>query len=167
MALETFVKKTVQARDRLRTLPLPRFLSAIETVRHLLLAFLLLCGTAVAISVVLDFHRGIGPPVAFGTLVTAIWLNALTGVAEEILFRGFTKRYLGNGGLLIGTVIWVILHQFYATVTTVYRLPGDILCGIFYVKLWRGRLWWVALIVHPLYNVALIAGWEILKTCLN
>ena len=167
MAFETLAKRTAQARERLRTLPLPPFLNAIETTRSLCPAFLILCGSALAISVVIDFQRGIGPPAAFGILVNAIWVHAVSGLIEEGLFRGLTKRYFGNGGLLIGTIVWIILHQFYAGVTTVYRLPGDILCGIFYLKLWRGRLWWLALIIHPLYNVAIIGGWQILKMYLN
>jgi hypothetical protein len=167
LAFETIAKKGAQARERLRTLSLPPFLSAIETVRNLSLAFLILCGSALAISVVIDFQRGISPPATLRPLVTLIWISAVTGLLEEILFRGFTKRYFGNGGLLIGTIIWIILHQFYAGVTTVYRLPGDILYGIFYLKLWRGRLWRLALIIHPLYNVAIIGGWQILKMCLK
>ena len=163
MALETAVERIVRARDRLRTLPLPRFLSPIETPRHLALAFLILCGAALAIYVAIDLHRGIGAPEPFNALVTHMLLGVLAGVVEEALFRGFARRFLGNGGLVIGTICWIVLHQFYAAVATICRLPGDILVGVFYVRLWRGRLWWLALVIHPLWNVAIIAGWQIAK----
>ena len=149
---ETVVKRIAQVRDKLRTLRLPHFLSAIETSRHLSLTFIILCGTALAIYVAIDLQRGIGPPEPLNALVTHMLLGALAGVAEEVVFRGFAKRFLGNGGLVIGTICWVILHQFYAVVATICRLPGDILIGMFYLKLWRGHLWWLALVIHPLWN---------------
>jgi len=167
LALETAVKRIVQVRDRLRTLPLPHFLSAIETSRHLSLTFLTLCGTALAIYVAIDLQRGIGPPEPLDALVTHMLLGVLAGVAEEVLFRGLAKPFLGNGGLVIGTICWVGLHQFYAAVAMIWRLPADILIGIFYLKLWRGRLWWLALVIHPLWNVATIGGWQIAKMCIT
>jgi len=46
LALETAAERLVRARDWLRALPLPGFLRPIETVRHLGLSFLVLCGAA-------------------------------------------------------------------------------------------------------------------------
>lgn len=164
LALERVGRRLKQVRDILRTLPLPRFLSAIESVRHLLLAFFILCGTAAAIGVVIDLRRGIGTPVPIGSFAILLLIGVIAGLSEEVLFRGFAKRYLGNGGLVIGTVIWVTLHQFYAAITSFYRLPADILYGIFYLKLWRGRFWWLALVIHPTWNVASATAWQIVKT---
>jgi membrane protease YdiL (CAAX protease family) len=163
LALETAVERLVRARDRLRALPLPGFLGPIETSRHAGLAFLVLCGPALAIYLAIDLQRGIGAPELQEALVTHILLGVLAGVVEEALFRGLARRVLGNGGLVIGTVCWVVLHQFYAGVATICRLPGDILVGVFYLKLWRGRLWWLALVIHPLWNAAIITGWQIAK----
>ena len=98
MALETAVKRIAQARDKLRTLPLPHFLSAIETFRNLSLTFLTLCGPALAIYVAIDLQRGVGPPEPLNSFVIHMLLGALAGVAEEVLFRGLAKRFLGNGG---------------------------------------------------------------------
>jgi len=163
LALETAVERLVRARDRLRALPLPGFLSPIETSRQLGLAFLVLCGPALALYVAIDLQRGIGAPELQEALVTHILLGVLAGVVEEALYRGLARRFLGNGGLVMGTICWVVLHQFYAGVATIYRLPGDILVGVFYLKLWRGRLWWLALVIHPLWNAAIITGWQIAK----
>ena len=167
MALEAAVKRAVQARDRLRTLPLPRLLRAIEAPRALLRTFLLLCGPALAIYIAIDLHRGIGAPEPSNSLLMHMLLAALAGVAEEVVFRGLAKRSLGNGGLVTGTICWVALHQFYSAVATIWRLPGDALTGIFYLKLWRGRLWWLALVIHPLWNVAFVGGWQIVKIYLS
>jgi len=167
LTLETAVKSTVQARDKLRTLPLPHFLHAVETPRSLLWTFLLLCGPALATYIAIDLHRGIGAPESSSALIIHMLLSALAGVAEEVVFRGLAKRSLGNGGLVTGTVCWVILHQFYAAVATIWRLPGDALIGIFYLKLWRGRLWWLALVMHPLWNVSFVGGWQIVKIYLS
>ena len=164
MALEVAVERLVRARDRLRTLPLPGFLSPIETWRHVGLAFLILCGAALAIYLAIDLQRSIGAPEPRDVLATHMLLGVLSGVVEEALFRGLARRVLGNGGLVIGTICWVVLHQFYAGVTTIYRLPGDILVGTFYLRLWRGRLWWLALVIHPLWNAAIITGWQIART---
>jgi membrane protease YdiL (CAAX protease family) len=163
LALETAVKRIARARDKLRTLPLPHFLSAIETSRNLSLTFLALCGPALAIYMAIDLQRGVGPPEPLNAFAIHMLLGALAGVAEEVVFRGLARRFLGNGGLVIGTICWIILHQFYAQVATIWRLPADILVGIFYLKLWRGRLWWLALVIHPLWNVAIIGGWQIAK----
>ena len=162
-ARESVSSWLIPARNKLRTLPLPRFLSPIETRRHLLLSFLILCGAALAIGIVIDLQRGIGAPSTISDLAAHMGIGALAGVSEELVFRGIPKRYLGNGGLVIGTICWVVLHQFYAPVTTIYRLPSDILLGVFYIKLWRGRLWWLALIIHPLWNVAVIVGWQLAR----
>jgi membrane protease YdiL (CAAX protease family) len=163
LAVETAIERLVRVRDRLRALPLPGFLCPIETSRHLGLAFLVLCGAALAIYVAIDLERGIGVPEPGEALAIHILLGVVSGVAEEALFRGLARRVLGNGGLVIGTICWVALHQFYAGVATIYRLPGDILVGTFYLKLWRGRLWWLALVIHPLWNAAVITGWQMVK----
>lgn len=155
--------RIVRAKNRIRDMPLPGLLSPIETRRHLLLAFALLCGTALGISITIELHRGIGPPLTLGQLAVHIFLGAIAGVSEEALFRGYAKLYFGNGGLVIGTAVWVVLHQFYAPVTTIYRLPSDTLLGIFFLKLWRGRLWWLALTIHPLWNIGATVGWQIAR----
>jgi len=167
LTFETAVRRAVQASDRLRTLPLPHFLRAIETPRSLLWVFLLLCGPALAIYIAIDFHKGVGAPEPSDSLLIHMLLSVLAGVAEEVVFRGLAKRYLGNGGLVMGTGCWIALHQFYAAVATIWRLPGDALIGIFYLKLWRGRLWWLTLVIHPLWNVAFVAGWQVVKIYLS
>lgn len=155
--------------DRLRLwlmeIPLPGWLGALETRRQVVLAFVILSIPPLAISTVIDMQRDMISisPEPLGTLAIHMSLVSISGVMEEVLFRGYAKKFLGNGGLLIGTFIWVILHQFYAAVPTVYRLPGDVFHGIFYMKLWRGRLWWLALFIHPLWNCAVAGGWQLAR----
>lgn len=148
---------------KLQTLPLSRLVNPIETNRQLLLSLLLLGGAALAIGITIDLERGIGPPGEWGEVARHIGLALVAGVAEEIVFRGAPKRYLGNFGLIAGTVCWIVLHIFYAPVRSIWRLPMDILLGVFYIKLWRGRLWWLALVIHPLWNVVGILGWQLAK----
>lgn len=148
-------------------MPLPAFLGAVETKRQIILAFIVLNGTALVVSTVVDVFRiDMSKPDPVNTMLYQMLWTALSGVAEEILFRGFARKFLGNGGLVIGTIIWVILHQFYAGSTVRYRLISDSLIGIFYLKLWRGKRWWLALIIHPLWNVAIIGGWQLAKVLL-
>lgn len=161
--LQNVPGRIVRASNRIRDIPLPGFLRPIETRRQFVLAFLVLCGTALGISIAIDLHRGLVPPLTLGQLAVHMFLGAIAGASEELLFRGYAKLYLGNGGLVIGTAVWVVLHQFYAPVTTIYRLPSDTLLGIFFLKLWRGRLWWLALTIHPLWNIGATVGWQIAR----
>jgi len=151
-----------RVRYRLREMPLPRWLGAVETKRGVAAAFVLLCLPSLAATTLYDLNRGIlsYDPEPLGAMALHMFVVALCGVGEELLFRYYPRRLLGNGGLVTGTVLWVVLHQFYAPVTTVYRLPGDVLHGVFYIKLWRGRYGWLALVIHPLWNVAVVGGWQ-------
>jgi len=162
-ALRNVSGRIVRARNGIRDIPLPGFLCPIETRRQFVIAFLIFCGTALGISIYIELDRGLGPPLTLGQLSTHMFLGAIAGVSEELLFRGYAKLYLGNGGLVIGTAVWVVLHQFYAPVVTIYRLPSDTLLGIFLLKLWRGRLWWLALLMHPLWNIGATVGWQIAR----
>ena len=157
----------ILARDKLRTLPVPRFLSPIETRRQFLLSLLIFGVPALGIGIAILWQRGLGEPSSTGDLIFTIVIAALAGVAEEVLFGGLAKRYFGNGGLVVGRIIWVILHIFYAPVKTFYRIPMDILFGILYIKLWRGRYWWLSLIIHPLWNVTVIVGWQLAKVYIS
>ena len=90
-------------------------------------------------------------------------LLALSGFLEELIFRGFAKWALGNFGLLLGSLVWVLLHPFYSTYKSLWRVPGDVVAGAFYAKLWRGRWWWLAFVLHPLWNLGVVFGLQVLR----
>ena len=91
----------ILARDKLRTLSPPRFLSPIETRRQFLLSLLIFGVPALGIGIAILWQRGLGEPSSTGDLIFTIIIAALAGVAEEVLFGGLAKRFFGNGGLVI------------------------------------------------------------------
>ena len=148
---------------KLSNLPLPSFLNPIDTRRQFLISIIILGLPALGIAVCIELQRGLSAPVSTSELTVIIVLVFLAGIGEEALFGLLAKYFLGNTGIVIGRIIWVILHPFYAPVWTIYRIPMDILFGTLYIKLWRGRLWWLAFIIHPLWNVAVVLGWQLAK----
>ena len=146
-------------RSRLLNLHLPCFLNPINSFRQLVLWFLIYGGLALTIYILIDLYREVAPTADFSTVITNMWVTALAGFLEEVVFRGLGKIALGDTGLILGTIAWVILHQFYAPVTTPLRIPSDTLMGIFYIKLWRGKYWWLYLVIHPAWNILTALGW--------
>lgn len=106
----------------------------------------------------INLHIGVEPTTNFNVAFTSGWVYGLVGVIEEAAFRWLFKFALGDTGLILGTVIWVILHQFYAPVTILWRIPADTLLGIFYIKLWRGKYWWLSFVIHFLWNFSTALG---------
>lgn len=139
-------------RSRLLNLHLPCFLNPINSFRQLVLWFLIYGGLAGIIYLLINLHIGVEPTTNFSAAINAGFWLGLVGAIEEVVFRGLGKIALGNTGLILGTIAWVILHQFYAPVTTPLRIPADTLLGIFYIKLWRGKYRWLSLVIHFLWN---------------
>ncbi|MBF8266310.1 MAG: hypothetical protein HW384_2174 [Dehalococcoidia bacterium] len=95
---------------------------------------------------------------------------------EEAIFRGLSKKFWGYWGLVIGTIFWASLHPFrgaftYGIIqpfdsTAFFSLPYPIfhlklepytivptlLLGFFYIKLWRGRFWYLSFAFHAAWN---------------
>jgi len=143
-----------------KQLTLPRIFNSIVSFKSLLLAFILLQITGLASIHFLNVLTGktsySRQPLQ--ALVDVMMITTFSGLVEELFFRGIFKWFLGEIGLVVGTVIWIALHQFeFATpIASPNILLGDILFGIFYFKLWRGKWWWVAIIIHVLWNPAVI-----------
>lgn len=145
-------------RETLVVTKLPSLLNAINSIRQLILWFLIYGGLAFATANLIDWFRGVSAPgVNIGSVLLGV---AIAGMAEEAFFRGIFKVGLGNTGLVIGTLIWIGLHQLNANPPPLQRIPTDMLLGVFYIKLWRGKYFWLSFIIHPLWNLAIILFWQ-------
>ncbi|MFC2056948.1 type II CAAX prenyl endopeptidase Rce1 family protein [Chloroflexota bacterium] len=135
-------------------LKLPRFLNPIDSIRQLILWFAVYGGVSFVVSSLIDWFRGTIPIPTWDTFTATLFLGVILWAStEEILFRLLPKRGIGNLGLLVGTIVWILMHPFNTSPPLWYRTPTDILLGIFYIKLWRGKWWWLSFIIHSLWNI--------------
>ena len=145
---------------RHKNLRLPPIFNPIVSFKSLLLSFILLQIAGLASIHFLNVLTGktFYSQQPLQALANIMIITAFSGLVEELFFRGIFKWFLGEIGLVVGTVVWVALHQFeFATpIASPNILLGDALFGIFYFKLWRGNWWWVAIIIHMLWNPAVI-----------
>ena len=154
------VSRLLALRRNLVSLKLPRFLNPIDSVRQLILWLVVYFSIAFIAVNLINWLMGVVPSYTWEAFKNILLLTVLLGVGEEGVFRGFTRWVLGNAGLVIGTLIWIGLHPFDTSPPFFYRLPFDILLGIFYVKLWRGKYWWLSFIIHPLWNIGILLWWR-------
>ena len=96
----------------------------------------------------------------WGTFWYLLLIATRGAIVEEAGFRWVFKLLLGNAGLLIGTLLWIGFHQFDASPPPLDRIPGDILFGILFIKLWRGKYWWLSFIVHLMWNIGILLWWQ-------
>ena len=151
-----------KVRERLINLTLPSFLNSIDSTRQLILWLVVyFCIAFVAVNLI-NWVRGSFPSYTWEAFKNILLFTVVMGVVEEGVFRGFTKWVLGNAGLVIGTLVWVAFHQFDASSPPLFRIPFDLLLGIFYVKLWRGKYWWLSYLIHPLWNMGILMWWQFL-----
>ncbi len=155
--------KLKKLRERFINLKLPGFLNPINSIRQLVLWFLVFGGIPFIAGNLIQWFSGTGVAIwdtitLSRLLVVILWANS-----EEALFRFFPKLALGNSGLLVGTIVWILMHPFNTTPPLWGRIPTDVSIGIFYIKLWRGKYWWLSFLIHPLWNFAVIFLWQWLK----
>ena len=155
------IDKLQKLRERFVNLKLPRFLNPIDSVRQLILWLVVYFSIAFIAVNLINWLIGVVPSYTWEAFKNILLFTVCMGVVEEVVFRGFTRWVLGNAGLVIGTLIWVGFHQFDASPPPLYRIPVDILFGIFYVKLWRGKYWWLSFIIHPLWNIGILLWWQV------
>ena len=148
--------KLQKLRERFVNLELPRFLSPIDSHHHLILWLVIVFILAFIEANLINWLKGGFPSFTWDAFKNLLLFTIIMGLVEEAGFRGVFKWGLGNAGLLIGTLLWIGLHQFDASPPPLYRIPVDILFGIFYVKLWRGKYWWLSFIIHPLWNTGIL-----------
>ena len=154
------VDKLQKLRESSINLKLPRFLNPIDSKHQLILWLVIVFILKFIEANLIIWGRGGTPSFAWDAFKSLLLFTAVMGVVEEGGYRLASKKLLGNGGLLIGTLLWIILHQFNASPPPLYRIPGDILFGVFYLKLWRGKYWWLSFIIHPMWNIGILVWWQ-------
>ncbi|MFC1847384.1 type II CAAX prenyl endopeptidase Rce1 family protein [Chloroflexota bacterium] len=152
--------KLQKLRERCVNLELPRFLNPIDSKHQLILWLVIVFSLAFIEANLIIWIRGDIPSFTEEAFRNLIIFSTVMGVVEELGLRGVPKRWFGNGGLLVGTLLWIGFHQFDASPPPLYRIPGDILFGIMYVKIWRGKYWWTSFIIHPSWNIGILVWWQ-------
>ncbi len=149
--------KLKKLRERFISLKLPRFLNPIDSSRQLILWFLVYGGVAFVVGNLIDWFRGVIPLPTWDAFTATLLLAIIfMAASEEVIFRLLPKRVIGDLGLLLGTIVWILMHPFNTTPPLWSRISTDTLLGIFYIKLWRGKWWWLSFIIHPLWNITAI-----------
>lgn len=75
----------------------------------------------------------------------------MAGPIEEGIFRGIPMAIAIYWGmpvvptLFVGTMLWSALHYKHQDVNTIFL-------GIFFIKLFAGGYWWLAILIHSLHN---------------
>ena len=71
----------------------------------------------------------------------------------------------GSSGIIVGSVVWALFHPVNRLLFQNIRLlevarftPLWILDAVFYVRVWRGRYYWVSFFAHALTNIAIVLG---------
>jgi hypothetical protein len=155
---------------RLRTLELPnirgsRLLDPIESPLCVLYMFLLLILLPYLLRGLILIMSGqrISPEHTLQSLLTIISFSViLAPLVEEFFFRWIPLNFYGPLGLVVGTILWSLIHPIdrIATGITFEQLlptiPVWLVQIVFYVKLWRGRYYWTAFFIHSITNLGII-----------
>lgn len=158
--------KLQKLRERFVNLELPRFLNPIDSSRQLILWLVIVFSLTFIEANLINWVKGGFPSFTWDVFKNLLLFTIIMGLVEEGGFRGVFRLWLGNAGLLIGTLLWIGFHQFDASPPPLYRIPGDLLFGIFYIKLWRGKYWWLSFIIHPLWNIGILLWWQFVRPLL-
>lgn len=108
----------------------------------------------------------IGPHNSTNFILSLLIMAALTGLAEELFFRGAMQRLLESRPMSVHVAIWIAAFIFAAMhAQPVGLLPRTLLGALFgYVTVWSGSLW-TAVACHALNNaLALITLWAGIDT---
>ena len=159
------LNKVLKLRGSLVHLRLPNVLNPIESIRQLILWFSVYGGVSFIMGNLIVWFRGAYASATWDTITATTLFGVILGAAvEEGLFRWLAKRVMGNFGLLVGTIVWILWHPFNTSPPLWHRIPTDTLLGIFYIKLWRGKWRWMSFAIHPLWNITVILLWQFLKS---
>ena len=110
------------------------------------------------ISFILSDFLGIGKKVPGGIMAEIIFLGLLVPIIEEVSFRLIPFLIAGINGLIVYSIIWLSWHPLdrilggteilpvvFASVLWIVQVP-------IYVKIWRGKYWWMAFVLHIVVN---------------
>ena len=108
----------------------------------------------------------LGDPSVWGLVSGVLVVGVLTGLCEEMFFRGGVQRVLREGGLNPHVAVWSAAVIFSALHFQLLGFVPRVLMGAFfgYLYLWSGTLWLPAA-AHALNNSAVvIVSWISLHT---
>ncbi len=145
---------------------LARLLSPVNSIKSVIILFSLIFILPYAVRGAIIFFFGQRIPTSyqaepvfflliFSVLFAPIW--------EEILLRWFLYNFFGVRGLIIGSILWLILHpadRLLMGMNWVQILPSIpfwFLDVFFYIKLWQGKYYWTSFIFHSLTNLIIIS----------
>jgi len=142
------------ARDTVRFGARQRWLSPADSPRSVGLPFLLL--------VLGPGNRADDLTPALNAFIT---LGKGAPLFEETFFRWGAAYVGGSSGIIVGSVVWALFHPVNRLLFQNIRLlevarftPLWILDAVFYVRVWRGRYYWVSFFAHALTNIAIVLG---------
>lgn len=98
-------------------------------------------------------------------IVSILLVGCLTGVSEEVFFRGGLQRILLSRPMNVHLAIWLAAFVFSAMHFQFYGFFPRLIIGAFfgYMALWSGSLW-VAIFAHALNNSTVIVAHAIDQT---
>lgn len=86
-------------------------------------------------------------------IVSVLIVGVLAGFSEELLFRGAFQRILGQTGMNMHVVIWLVAFIFSAFHFQLFGLVPRILLGAFFgYLLWWSKSLWLPIILHVCNN---------------
>ena len=97
-----------------------------------------------------------------GQLILIIFvMGVLTGIGEELLFRGSVQRLFSENGTNVHLAIWITAFIFSAVHMQFYGLVPRMLIGAFlgYLYVWSGSLW-LPIMGHALNNSVAVLGYR-------
>lgn len=102
-----------------------------------------------------DFlHEALGPPLAACRWYELLWVAALAGLGEELLFRGVLQTWLQQWGegpsWILSNLVFAFCHAITPTYVVMAFLMGLILSGLMEVPHERSLL--TPIITHGLYD---------------
>jgi membrane protease YdiL (CAAX protease family) len=74
---------------------------------------------------------------------------------EELLFRILPHRYFGNGGALLGTLVWAMLHLLGRNLAIV---AFQLVVGMFYYKMVTASKYKEVIVLHEAFNLLPLAS---------
>ncbi len=108
----------------------------------------------------------IGNPTVSGLIISIVLIGVLTGIGEEVFFRGAMQsilvRMFGNRH----AAVWVTAVIFSAVHFEFFGFVPRLLLGAFlgYLVVWSGSLW-LPILAHSLNNsIVVVCMWEELRT---
>jgi len=144
-----------------------RLFCPVNSIWHVIILFSLLVIIPYAVRGAIIFLFGQRIPTSYQTepFFSLLILSVLLApIYEEILFRWLPYNLFGVRVLIIGSVLWLILHPIYRFqmgmnwVQIWPSIPFWFLDVFFYIKLWQGKYYWTAFIFHSLTNLIIISA---------